>query len=80
MKDERLLELAISGLEAQRDRLEEELAQLRARVRGASKAAAVATARPTKGRKKSSKMSAAAKKTLSEKMKKIWAARRKGKK
>jgi hypothetical protein len=74
MKDERLLELAISGLEAQRKRIEEELAQLTARVRGVAQVLTGVVAPATKTKRR--KMSAAKRKALSEKMKKSWAARR----
>jgi hypothetical protein len=74
MDDRRLLELAISGLEAQRDRIEEELAQLRRRAGGGSKFAT-----PAKGRRRGRKRTAAEKKAHSERMKAIWAARKRGK-
>lgn len=89
MKDERLRELAIIGLEAERNRIEEELAALRGaaqpakkrlgRPPGSAKAAATAAVE-TDGRKtrKRRKMSAAKKKALSERMKRIWADRKKG--
>jgi predicted nucleic acid-binding Zn-ribbon protein len=76
MNDRRLLELAISGLEAQRDRIEEELAQLRRRAGGGSKSVTSAK----KGRRRGRKRTAAEKKAHSERMKAIWAARKRGKK
>jgi hypothetical protein len=88
MKDERMRELAILGLQAERSRIEEELATLQGAVQPAKKrlgrppAAAKAAVEPaeTDGRKtrKKRKMSAAKKKALSENMKRIWAERRKG--
>ena len=72
MNSRRLHELAISGLEAQRDSIEEELAQLR-RQAGARP--------PTKasGKNRGRKRTAAERKAHSERMKAIWAAKRKKK-
>ncbi len=85
MKDERLRELAILGLEAERNRIDEELAALRGAVQpakkrlgrppGSAKAEAETDGRKTRKRRK---MSAAKKKALSERMKRIWADRKKG--
>jgi ribosomal protein S30 len=80
ISDRRLLELAMSGLEAQRERIDEELASLQSRargVKGASKGAGVKAGKSRKGRRK---MSAAEKKALSARMKQIWAARKKAQK
>jgi hypothetical protein len=79
ISDARLLELAISGLEAQRARIDHEVAQLRARARGVAKGATgqAATVKSRRGRRK---MSPAEKKAHSERMKKIWAARKKAQK
>ena len=86
MRDERLRELAILGLEAERQRIDDELAALRSRGtvgrppgrrgRKPGSAAAGAEAKPRKARRK---MSPAKRKALSERMKRIWAERRKGK-
>jgi hypothetical protein len=76
ISDARLLELAISGLEAQRVRIDEEVAQLQARARVVAKGATIETA-TAKPRKRRRKMTAAEKKAHSERMKKIWAARKK---
>lgn len=76
MNDRRLLELAIAGLEAQRDRVEEELAQLRRRVGGGSAARVGGKKGPRRGRKRT----AAEKKAHSERMKAIWAAMKRAKK
>lgn len=78
MKDDRLLELAISGLEAQRDRIEDELAQLRGRLKGA-KPVRSASSRANAAAKKKGR-TAAQKKAHSERMKKIWADRKKASK
>jgi len=78
MKDDRLIELAIHGLEAQRERINSELTHLQERIRGASKVlkqlSAPAAATKKSGRKK---MSPAKRKALSAKMKASWAARKK---
>jgi hypothetical protein len=83
MKDERMRELAILGLEAERSRIEEELAALRSRGtvgrppgRRGRKPAAETADKPRKARRK---MSPAKRKALSERMKRIWAERRKNK-
>jgi hypothetical protein len=85
MRDERLRELAILGLEAERQRIDDELAALRSRgtvgrppgKRGRKPASAAgAEGKPRKARRK---MSPAKRKALSERMKRIWAERRKGK-
>jgi hypothetical protein len=75
MEDARLLELAISGLQSQRDKIDEELAVLRGRIAElrASKATDVS-------RKSGRKRTAAQKKAHSERMRKIWADRKKAKK
>ena len=90
MRDERMRELAILGLEAERSRIEEELASLRGVVEptkkrlgrppAAAKAPVETEGKQTDGRKtrKKRKMSAAKKQALSENMKRIWAERRKG--
>ena len=76
MNDRRLLELAIVGLEAQRDRVEQELAQLRSRVGGRSATTGAGKKGPRRGRKRT----AAEKRAHSERMKAIWAARKRAKK
>ena len=78
ISDARLLQLAISGLEAQREGIDEEIAQLRKRagIRGPFRAAKAGKA-ARKGRRS---MSPAERKAVSERMKKMWAARRKAQK
>lgn len=78
-------ELAILGLEAERSRIEEELAALRGAVQPAKKRlgrppSSAKAVEQTDGRKTRTrrKMSAAKKKALSERMKRIWADRKKG--
>lgn len=73
MNDRRLLELAIAGLEAQRDRIEDELLQLRRRIGGGGAKAGKRS--PRRGRKRT----AAEKRAHSERMKAIWAAKKRGK-
>jgi hypothetical protein len=58
----------ISHLEAERDRLEEAISALRGSLRGRGKAAG--------GRRGRRRLSAAAKKRISEQMKKRWAERK----
>ena len=74
MQNNRLCELALKGLEAERDRIETEIAEVRSRLDGStgSTAAAVVTKRQTRR-----KMSAAARRRISEGMKARWAAYRK---
>jgi hypothetical protein len=76
MHNTRLVELAISGLEAQRARIDEELAQLRGRV-GTTDEANDEPAAPAG--KKRRKMSPAKRKALSARMRKYWAEKRKAK-
>ena len=74
MQSSRLMELALKGLEAERDRIEIEIADVRGRLNGstASTAAAVVIMRGNRR-----KMSAAARRRISEGMKARWAAYRK---
>lgn len=84
--DQRLLELALKGLQAERTRIDEEIAGLRAqlgegggavrRKKTRRKAAGKKTARK-RGRRK---MSSAQKKLISEKMKAAWARRKRARK
>ena len=78
----RILQLAIRGLEAERDRIEQELEELRRRMDGSSQSA---SARPvgdgkTDGKAKSAGggLTAAGRKKLSDMMKARWAQRRTG--
>ena len=70
--ESRLVELAISGLEAQRTRIEEELADLRARQTSASNGSNPNSAEKSGRRGRT----AAQKKAHSERMKAIWAERK----
>lgn len=84
VKDDRLRELAIIGLEAERKRIDEELTALRGsdepakRRLGRPPGQAKQTAAGVDGRttRKRRKMSAVKKKALSERMKRIWADRK----
>jgi hypothetical protein len=74
----RLLELAIKGLEVERERIDEELLQLRQQLNGTKgthqlQRTATKMAAPRQRRK----MSAAARKQMSKRMREIWAQRRK---
>jgi hypothetical protein len=80
--DRRVLELALIGLETERERIEQELNSLRARLRVAPPATSGVVTRlegpslrrpgPNKGRK----MSAAQKKKISDAMKARWLVRK----
>ena len=74
MQTIRLWELALKGLEAERERIDMEIAQVRSRLSGSTKSAAAVVATKRQGRRK---MSAAARRRISEGMKARWAARRK---
>jgi hypothetical protein len=73
----RLLELALKGLEAERSRIEAEIADLRGRMRtngtGSRGAAQASSSAP----RKRGRLSAAGRKAISDAMKRRWAARRK---
>ena len=87
LKDRRILELALKGLEAERDVIASEIAEVRAKLGG--KIATWKRRRATKAIKKevtkvvmqkvasARKMSAAQKKAISKKMKAVWALRKK---
>ena len=87
IKDRRILELAVKGLEAERDVIASEIAELRAKLVG--KIATRKRRRATKALKKevaktvkqtvasAKKMSAAQRKVISQKMKAVWAKRKK---
>ncbi len=77
INDSRLLALAIEGLQAQRRLIDEELAQLQARLGGGGGAAKATASKAGKGRRK---RSSAQRKAHSERMKKIWAERKRAKK
>ena len=75
MKDDRLVELAIEGLQEVKRRLDAELAELLGLI---GVKVAIANAAPRKAGRKV--RTAAQKKAHSERMKKIWAERKKAKK
>ena len=72
MKTSRLWELALKGLEAERERIDMEIAQVRSRLSGSTKSTAAVVVTKRQGRRK---MSAAARRRISEAMKARWAAR-----
>ena len=74
MQSSRLWELALKGLEAERDRIEAEIAQVKSRLSGGTASMTVAVGTKRQGRRK---MSAAARRRISEAMKARWAARMK---
>ena len=73
----RLLELAIKGLEVDRERLDEELLQLRQQLNAAQGTHQVRRTATKMAAPRRRKMSAAAKKQISKRMREIWAQRRK---
>jgi hypothetical protein len=80
----RLLELALEGLEAERLRLDEEMAAIRRQLRGSAAPSRMPAAPQSqkqdagKGRsRRRSRLTPAGRKKLSELMKKRWAERRK---
>lgn len=79
IKDSRLIQLALEALEEKRRAIDDEISQLRARMGAAGREAAGA-GNGRRRRRKRKPMSAAQKRAVSERMKKYWADRRKGKK
>ena len=91
LKDRRILELALKGLEAERDVIASEIAELRAKLGGkiatrkrrrATKAIKREVTKSVKrkvasAKKRTRKMSAAQREALSKKMKAAWARRKK---
>ncbi len=87
LKGRRILELALKGLEAERDVIASEVAELRAKLVGkiatrkrrrATKALRKEVAKAVKQKVASAKkMSAARRKAISQKMKAVWARRKK---
>ena len=78
MKNDRLIELAIEGLQEAKKRIEAELAELLGLVGVKVTTKASVSAAPRKSGRK--KRTAAQKKAHSERMKKIWVDRKKAKK
>jgi hypothetical protein len=70
--EKRILELAIEALEKRRAQVDEEIEIIRGQLKGGDKVAAISIA-PAEGRRHKT---AAERKAHSERMKKIWAARR----
>jgi chemotaxis regulatin CheY-phosphate phosphatase CheZ len=80
--ERRILELALIGLETERTRIEQELADLRRRLRGVTSmtsqpATSTTPATPRTAPNKGRKMSAAQKKKISQAMKARYAAKKK---
>jgi hypothetical protein len=77
----RILQLAIRGLEAERDRIEQELEELRRRMDGSSQRASARSVGDgkTDGKAKSAGggLTAAGRKKLADLMRRRWAAKRK---
>jgi hypothetical protein len=73
--NKRLLELALKGLESERERIDEEIADIRKSLGSPAERsgpAAASAGRPTRGRR----LSAAYRRKISEGMKRRWAARK----
>ena len=74
----RLLELAAENLEAERQRIDEEIAEIRAELESAKVAPTRETKTKTpKPKRRSRKLSAKERKAVSDRMKKYWAERKK---
>jgi hypothetical protein len=72
------MELALKGLEAERRRVDEEIAELQGRLRGgAPKPSASSTAATRPATRKRGRLTAAGRKAISDAMKRRWAERRK---
>ena len=71
----RIFELALKGLEAERTRIDEEIADIRQRLGGGGAGAAASTAQP-RARGRRGRLSAAGRRRISEMMKARWAERR----
>jgi len=75
MQNQRLLELALKGLQAERDKIDAELSALRKQITGSIAAPVPATTAAYKASPRR-RMSAAARKKISEAMKRSHAARK----
>jgi hypothetical protein len=73
----RLLELAIKGLEGERERLDQELLQLRQQLNATQGTYQVQRTATKMAAPRRRKMSATARKQISKRMREIWAQRRK---
>ena len=73
----RLLELALKGLEAENQRIQEEMTDLRRQLGGGARVGISASRGPGPGRKRRSNLTPAGRRKLSEMMKRRWAERRK---
>jgi uncharacterized protein YdaU (DUF1376 family) len=73
--DKRILELALKGLEAEAKRIDEEIVQVRQQLERAYHPGATAGKMAAPRRRR--KMSAAARKLISQRMREVWAERRK---
>jgi len=74
----RLLELAAEGLETERQRIDEELAEVKAELELEKTTPKTKTKTPTRKRR-SRKLSAKERKAISDRMKKYWAEKKKEK-
>ena len=74
---QRLLELALKGLEAERTKIDDEIAQLRSQLRSQRNGSEIATTESGSAPRKRRTMSAEARKRISEGMKRRYAELRK---
>ena len=74
---QRLLELALKGLEAERTKIDDEIAQLRSQLRSQRNGLEIATTESSSAPRKRRTMSAEARKRISEGMKRRYAELRK---
>lgn len=74
--DKRLLELALIGLQAEKEKIDGEIARIQAQLRGRGKARGTAKAAGGGRRRKKRNFSAAARKAQSLRMKAYWRDRR----
>ena len=77
--DNSIYQAALEGLELQKQRIEDQINQVRALLAGKTKVSAAATATKSTKPKKKRKLSASAKKSIAEAQKKRWEAFRKKK-
>jgi len=75
---ERLLELALKGLQAERAKIDDEIAQIKSQLNSRQSGGAVAGGLTTTAVRKKRTMSAAARKKISDAMKRRYAEMRKG--
>lgn len=73
-----LVQLALKGLQAERARIDAQIAELKAQLRGGRRAGLSTRRTTSTGTRKRRRMTAAQKKAISRTMKKLWAEKRRG--